>query len=154
MRSAVIPMSISEVRPICLTIDAISCGIVRSVYIAAIAGQPFGRSPQRPPERRSGAELGQPGVVGQARRDDLAETLTGGNVLVEGGDPTQQEELVGRQRPPAAIEVELGEEEVQVRVRGRDADREIACVDGGNEPARPTVRPGGGEEPLSGSGEV
>ena len=81
--------------------------------------------------RRSGAQLHETRLVRQPLADEAAEPVT-----------------------RRAILVELGEQEVEVRIGRREADRQVAGVDGGDEAAGPPVRPGRGEEPGMGRREL
>ena len=66
---------------------------------------------------------------------------------VELGEPAEQQQLVDRRRPPAALEVELGESDVEVDVGGGDGEGQVAGVDRGERAAGPAMRGGRGEEP-------
>src|SRR6476661_4203129 len=102
MRSAVIPMSTSEVRSIWLKIDAIGCGIVLK--------STSGVWPRIADGRRSGAELGDSRLVGESGGHQGAQPLADRGIVVEDGQPPEQEELLHRLAVPAAIEIELGKQ--------------------------------------------
>src|SRR5438132_14265313 len=133
-------MSISEVRSIWPTIDWRSCGIVCSVYIG-----PSGRTAGMP-VAGSGAQLRNAGLVGQARVNELAKALPNRSVGIEIGQPAEQQELVRGLAPPAPIEIDLCEEQVDRGVCRGDRDREVAGVDGRHDPPGPAMCPSGGQE--------
>ena len=72
--------------------------------------------PTRPVAPASGADGREPRLVGEPRGGKRAQSRPGRRVAVELGEPAEQDELVGRRAAPAAIEVQLGEREVEVRV--------------------------------------
>src|SRR5215210_6881481 len=130
-------MSFSEARSIWSTIDARGCGIVLEVYIGPLAGTGWTRLVERA-AGASGAEGGNPRLVRQAVAHDRAQSLANGLVAIELGQAAEQQQLVDREHAPPAIEVQVGEQQVDVVVGRRDTDREVAGVDRGGRPARPT----------------
>src|SRR4051794_16836762 len=142
------PMSISEVRSICLTIDAMSCGILGSVYIARGSPQPLGQ-PRPTLVRPSGTELGEAAILGEARAGDRAQPLPSARVAVENRDPAEELELLRREASPAPIEIQLREKQVNVGVSRGDRDREVAGVHGRDESTGPTMRAGSREEAFT-----
>src|SRR5215212_536245 len=128
MSSAVIPMSISEFGPNVSTIEFRSCGIFLAVYIGASA-----RTGPAPIQRRSsvaatgsGAEACETLLVREPLTDELTDPVPGAGIVVELGKAPEEQELVDGKKSPAAIEIQVGEEEVDVGIRRRDGDREIA----------------------------
>ena len=84
-----------------------------------------------------------------AARRDRAQPLAGGGVVRGLGQARQQDELVGGGRPPAAVEVELGERQMQAGVGRARGEGLVAHVDrgvglaGGPMTGRAAARAGG-----------
>src|SRR4051794_3296537 len=137
MSSAVIPMSISEFGPNVSTIEFRSCGIFLAVYIGASArtGPAPIQGPSSAAATASGAEARDPRLIGQPFADERTDPVPGAAIVVELGQPPEEHELVDGKKPPAAIEIQVREEEVDVGIRRRDGDGQVTGIERRRGPA-------------------
>ena len=68
--------------------------------------------------RSSGAQLRDTRLVGQPLADDGAQALVDRGVVVQIGEAAEEEHLLDGLAPPAPIQVQLDEQEVEVRIGG------------------------------------
>src|SRR5688500_16826679 len=111
-------MSISALGPSWSRIESMSGGIFARVY----------RGPAGP---RSAAQGSERGHLAETLRGQGADPFANGAVVLERDQPIEQEELLRRGAAPAPVEVELGEREVQLRVRRGDRERHVTRIEGG-----------------------
>src|SRR4051812_8645144 len=113
MSSAVIPMSTIVVSWRCSRIEP-RRDIVPECSIAPRSDRAPGRCPRRsrrahaPALRKTlRADGGEPRIVGETCRREVAQATARGTVACQLGEPAEQNELVGCGSTPAAVEVEL-----------------------------------------------
>ena len=82
-------------------------------------------------QSRSGTQSCESAVVRQEAGRGGAQPITHGSVARQLHQPAEEEELVAGQLPPAAGDVQLDQDEVEVRIVGRQAEGRVGGIEGG-----------------------